>query len=103
MARLVAAHDAATRADAVDSQHLHADIAGASVFPARAGRAFGGGVQLTNTWQCILDEWLTGSGGPHARCNLVDIAVCRPSSGRFASLACFARPRYVAGQCCANL
>ena len=42
----VAAHDPAPRADAVDSQHLHADAGGAVVLCERAGGAVGGGVQL---------------------------------------------------------
>jgi hypothetical protein len=42
----VAAHDAAARAHTVDSEHLHADAAGAAVLPEGAARAAGGGVSL---------------------------------------------------------
>src|SRR5262245_19473711 len=46
MAGHVAAHDAAARADAVDTVELHADAGGAAVLPPRARRAAGGGLPL---------------------------------------------------------
>ncbi len=50
VAGAVAAHDAAARADAVDSQQLHADAAGTIVLSARIGGAADGGLSLSTTF-----------------------------------------------------
>src|SRR5262245_12075348 len=46
MAGTFLAHDAAARADAVDSEYLYADIGGKAVLSRGTGGAVGGGVQL---------------------------------------------------------
>src|SRR5262249_44690592 len=48
VARPLAAHDAAPRADAVDSEHLHADAGRPAVLRQGAGRPARGGAQLRN-------------------------------------------------------